>query len=406
VRRLLLNPATWIVPYLLLWFAVGLLPIQPTDLDIFFWPSAKVAVLGHPLLVYTANGQDTYPNANGPLSLLPLTVVGLYLNAFGWLDATTQRRTVALTVFAIFAILMAREGVRAIDRVRGAPMPPLARLCAYGAFALCPQLWQAVAGYGHIEQPIEIWMLLLAARLVDENAPARGGMALALAVLARSSAALQVVPLGVAAWQRRRTGLLELGAATAVTGALGVLPFLLADPSNVIHSLFTYRSGLIVGAGSVWSLTHSTSLEPIAQHWDFVAIAAAVVTVNAWLATRPGGLDNRRLYAAMALTGMCFALLAKTVWAYYLFEAFVFGTVWSFGRWRVEDGAVRLAFLPVALSAFGMLAEIGSEPDLETNLVSLEGAAMFVLLVLTASWMLWMEGQVQPRPRLESALEG
>ena len=49
--RLLSNPRTWIAPYVLLWFGVGLLPFQPTDLDIFFWPSAHVAADGHPLLV-------------------------------------------------------------------------------------------------------------------------------------------------------------------------------------------------------------------------------------------------------------------------------------------------------------------------------------------------------------------
>jgi hypothetical protein len=387
---LLLKPSTWVAPYIALWFLVGLLPIQPTDLDIFFWPSAKVAVTGHPLLVYTAAGHDAYPNANGPLALVPLSVVGVFLNLFGWLDAVTQRRAVALAVFSVFVVLMVREAVGAIDRVRGSPLTGYPRLFAYAAIALGPPAWQSVAGYGHIEQPIEIWLLLMAARNVQRQHPARAGIALALAVLSRSSAVLLAVPLGLAAWQTRTSAAIRLLVAAAATGAAGLLPFLLADPSDVIHSLFTYRGGLVVGAGSIWSLTHGTSLEAVAQHSDIVAVAAAGVAGNLWLATRPGGLAGSRLFAAMTISSASFALLAKTVWPYYLFEVFVFGTVWAFGWWKPTEGVVRLVLLPLAISIFGMVAEIGSEQSLAPNLVALEGAGMFVMLTLTMAWMLWL----------------
>ena len=57
VAALLLKPRSWIAPYVALWIGVGLLPFQPTDLDIFFWPSAKLAVHGHPFSVYAAGGR-------------------------------------------------------------------------------------------------------------------------------------------------------------------------------------------------------------------------------------------------------------------------------------------------------------------------------------------------------------
>jgi len=389
---LLLKPSTWVVPYVVLWFGVGFLPIQPTDLDIFFWPSAKLAVTGHPLLVYSAAGNNAYPNANGPLALVPLTAVGLFVNAFGWLDSTTPRRAVALAVFSVFLLLMSREAVAAIERIRGTRLTGYPRLFAYAVMTLSPQAWQSVAGYGHIEQPIEIWLLLVAARLVDREQPARAGVAFGLAVLSRSSAVLLGVPLSLASWQRRPSSALKLMAATAATAAAGLLPFLLADTSDVIHSLFTYRGGLVVGAGSIWSLTYGSRLEAVVQHWDIAAVAAVGVAANLWLAARPGGLSGSRLFAAMALSSASFAMLAKTVWAYYLFEVFVFGTVWAFGRWKPADGIVRLVLVPIAISMLGLLAEIGSEQGLATNLVQLEGAGMFAALGLTASWMLWVAG--------------
>ena len=400
LAALLLKPSTWVVPYIALWFGAGLLPIQPTDLDIFFWPSAKVAVLGHPLLVYSAGGQNTYPDANGPLALVPLTVVGLFVNAFGWLDAPTERRVVALAVFSVFLLLMAREAVTAVERLRGGRLAAYPRLFAYAAMALTPQAWQSVAGYGHIEQPIEIWLLLVAARLVGGEKPARAGVAFALAVLSRSSAVLLAVPLSLASWQQHRASAFKLLAATAATGAAGLLPFLLADPADVIHSLFTYRGGLVVGAGSIWSLTYNTRLEAVVQHWDIVAVVAFGVAANLWLATRPGGLSGPRLFAAMALSSAAFAMLAKTVWPYYLFEVFVFGTIWIFGRWQPQDGIVRLVLVPLAISTFGLMAELGPVPGLATNLVQLEGAGMFVALGLTSAWILWLasgnRGGVRP----------
>jgi hypothetical protein len=259
--------------------------------------------------------------------------------------------------------------------------------------ALSPQAFQSVAGYGHIEQPIEIWLLLVAARFVDRGQGGRGGVAFALAVLSRSSAILLAVPLGLASFQRRPAAGLRFFVAGAVAGVAGLLPFVLADPSDVIHSLFTYRGGLVVGAGSVWSLTYRSALEPVGQHWDIAAVVAVGLAANLWLATRPGGLDRSRLLAAMTLSSASFALLAKTVWPYYMFEVFVFGTVWAFGRWQAADGVVRLVFVPLAISVFGMVAEVGSEQGLATRLVQLEGASMFAMLSLTAAWIIWRSNE-------------
>ena len=384
---LLAKPSTWVVPYVALWAIVGLLPIQPTDLDIFFWPSAKVAVEGHPLLVYSASGQDAYPNANGPVALLPLSLVGLVAHALGWLDSMHERRAMALAVFSLFVLLMAREAVNAIERLRGSRLSPYPRLLLAAVLALSPPVWQSVAGYGHIEQPIEIWLLLVAARLLQADRTLTAGLAFGLALLSRSPAVMQSIPFALASWQHGPRRFALLFATTGVTGAAVLLPFLLADPADVIHSLFTYRGGLPVGAGSVWSLTHGGGLQPVVQHWDVAAIAAVVIAANLWLASRPG-LDETRLFAGMTLTAACFALLAKTVWPYYFFEVFVFGTVWAAGRWRADETPLRLVLPPIILSALGMVAEVGSAQGLPDVAIEIEGVGMFAMLGMTALWML------------------
>jgi len=387
MAALLLKPRSWIAPYVALWIGVGLLPFQPTDLDIFFWPSAKIAVHGHPFSVYAAGGHALYPNANGPVSLLPLSALGVVLNWVGWLDATAARRGIALGVFCIFVILMAREAVAAIERLRGTPLIPSVRLLVYATLTLSPLVWQSVAGYGHIEQPIEIWLLLVAARWLGESRPLRAGIAFGASILTRSPVVLMSVPLGIAGWRQSRRSALTFFFGAGAAGAAIVLPFLVADPSDVIHSLLTYRGSLKVGAGSVWSLARDSSLETAVQHYDIVLVVAAVLATNLWLA-RGNRLDEGRLFAGMALTSAAFAMLAKTVWPYYFLELYILGSVWAFGTWRPQDGVVRLVLLPIAVSVFGLIAEIGSEQYLPLTLARIEGAAMFVMLALMIAWIM------------------
>jgi len=388
IGAILLQPRTWVIPYVLLWFGTGLLPIQPTDMDIFFWPSAHIAVEGRPLFVYQAHGQSDYPTANGPVSLVPLSALGAVLNATG-IDRQPWRRSFALALFSLFFLLMAREAMRAVERIRGAPVTGFARLGAYLVLALGPPLWQSLLGYGHVEQPVELWLLLVAVRWLDERRSVSAGAAFALGVLSRSPAILLGVPLSIYAGRRGFSSLIRFGAATAVTGIAVIAPFVLADPSDVIHSLFTYRGSLVVGAGSVWSLVHGTSLEAVVQHWDIVPIAIAVLATNAWLATRPGGMTQGRLFAALTLTSLCFALLAKTTWPYYLTEVYLFGTLWGIATWDSDENPIRVVFMPLAFSVYGLVAEIGSDQGIGQDLVDIEGGSMFILLVLTGAWILW-----------------
>lgn len=379
-------PGLLIGGYVAVWFAAGFLPIVPTDLDISFWPSAKEALNGNPLLAYAPAGQLPYPNANGPLSLVPLTAVGALLAAIDWLDTIQLRRAVTFAIFSLFILGMAREGVMSIERLRGSRLDARPRLLAYAALALGGPVWQSLVGYGHIEQAMEVWLGLLAVRWLNRGWALRAGLAFGLMVLARSTAALLCLPLVLSAWRQGASRVAGFLAATAAAGLVGLMPFLIADPADVVHSLFTYRGSLQIGAGSIWSVTRGGPLEAVGQHYDIVFVVTLALVLNLWLASRPGGFTEQRLFAGMALTASCLALLAKTVWPYYLMEAYVFGTVWAFGRWKADEGLVALLLAPVAISLFGLLAEFGSTPGLRPGPVAIEGMTMFVLL---GAWMLW-----------------
>ena len=154
--------------------AVLLFDTTRTDLDVFFWPSAEIAAHGHPLLVYTLRAGQ-YPNANGPVSLLPLTLVAAVANALGWQHALEPRDALTVGAFAVFSLLLAREAVLAVEAGRGGRTR---RLPVAAVFLLAPPLWVALVGFGHIEQPLELWLILLGVRLLGRGATVRAGVCL------------------------------------------------------------------------------------------------------------------------------------------------------------------------------------------------------------------------------------
>jgi hypothetical protein len=186
--------------YMFIWGLSGLLDINPTDLDAFFLPAVRIALAGHPLHVYSMRLGDldlVYPNANGPLSLVPLAAVAALAAHLGWLNDVYLRRMLAMAAFSAFSLMMAWEGVAAVDRLRGSPLRGVWRLLGYGLFALAPTLWHGVLLYGHIELPIMLWLTLFAVRTLTAGHPGRAGFALGLAALDRSMAVLYLLPLVV-----------------------------------------------------------------------------------------------------------------------------------------------------------------------------------------------------------------
>jgi hypothetical protein len=179
-----------------------------------------------------------------------------------------------------------------------------------------------------------------------------------------------------------------LGAAAAVTVALGLAPFLLADGADTLFSLVTFRGALPVGGGSIWELTVGTRFEGWAQHLDSAAvIAVALIAAGGvrWRVRRRAP-DRRTAYGILALVALCFPLLVKTVWPYYFLDCYVLAAVWSLGAPGgpgPRATALRV-LLPAAISGCALLAELGVDAGSGPGLRRAESAAMFVILTAIA----------------------
>ena len=356
----------------------------PSDLNNFFLPAVRIALSGHPLLIYTARFQNVIANDNGPLGLVPLTALAAVASWLGWLGDERLFRALVMGAFSIFSLLMAREAVAAIDRLRGARLAGRSRLLAYAVFVLSPTLVNAVLGYGHIEQPITVWLVLLGVRLLGGGRSAAAGISLGLAILTRSLAALPMIPVGLLLLARGRwRALVALGGSAALTVALGLLPFLLADPTDTIYSLITHRAMLPVGGGSLWQLLVGTPYLWIPQRIDIVFVLglAALLSLIVIIARRDLQPSSRDLYGLLALTALTLPLLAKSVWPYYFLDAYVFGAVWWLGQ--AEPLALRRRLVAVAIPLVAFLGTLLTEYEMPSSAVHvrlLEGVTMGAIL--------------------------
>jgi hypothetical protein len=371
--------------YVVAWAIAGWLWTGPlNDIDYFFMPAVRIALSGYPLLIYTVRLQDVIANDNGPLGLVPLTAVAAVGSALGWLDDERLRRGLILAAFSIFSLLMAREAVVAIDRLRGASLAGMYRLLAYGVFVASPTLVNGVLGYGHIEQPMTLWLVLLAVRLLAKGRSKVAGITFGLAILTRTLAALPLIPLGLLLLARGRWRALAWLAVTAsVTVALGLLPFVLADPTDTIYSLLTHRGRLPVGGGSIWQVVVGTPYLWIPQRADVLFMLALAILLSLIVIVARKDLEpsSRDMYGLLALTTLALPLLAKSVWPYYFLDAYVFGVIWwlSAPGWLAWRRRLLWAALPLiaTLGTFLTEYEMGTRPG---RIRLVEGVAMGLLL--------------------------
>ena len=379
--------ASWALglAYAVAWAIAGWLWTGPlNDLDYFFLPAVRIALSGHPFQVYAVRLSEIIANDNGPLGLVPLVPVAAVVSGLGWLDDERLRRMLILAAFSVFSLLMSGEAVAAIDRLRGANLVGLSRLTAYGVFAASPTLWNSVLGYGHIEQPMAIWLVLLAVRRLSKGRSTLAGVTFGLAVLTRTLAALPLIPLGLLLLARGRwRALAWVAGSAALVVTLGLLPFALSDPADTTYSLLTHRGRLPVGGGSLWQLLVGTPYQWIPQHADILFVLGLAVLLSLMVIASRKDLEptSRDIYGLLALTALTLPLLAKSVWPYYFLDAYVFGAVWWLGQARPLAWGRRL--IGAALPLIAVAGTLLTEYEMPASAVSIrrpEGVAMGVVL--------------------------
>lgn len=387
MHRAVMRIASWAlgVAYAAAWAVAGWLWTGPlNDLDNFFLPAVRIVLSGHPLLIYTVRYQGIIANDNGPLGLVPLTPVAAVLAQLGWLDDPRLRRMLVLGVFAIFSLLMAREAVAAIDRLRGVSLAGPSRLLTYGAFAASPTLWNSVLGYGHIEQPMTLWLILLAVRSTARDRSTVAGIGFGLAILTRTLAALPLIPLALVLLARGRfRALAWLGGSAVLVVALGLFPFLVVDRTDTIYSLVSHRAHLPVGGGSLWQMLVGTPYQWIPQQGDVLFVLGLAVLLSLVVIAARKDLEpsSRDLFGLLALTALALPLLAKSVWPYYFLDAYLFGAIWWLGRPRplAVGRSITGAAIPLIATVGTLLTEyeMGST---DWPLRLREGVAMGVVI--------------------------
>ncbi len=381
-RRRRAGIAALVVLYVAAWAVTSLvLSTRPSDLDLFFWPSAETVAHGHPLLIYSAYRYDVSPNANGPLGLVPLIPVVALANALGWAGNIGARAALAGAVVSIFVMFLAWQVIRLVGRDGG---DVARRMVAAATVLLAPAIWIGVIDYGHYEQPIELCLVLLGAGWALGGRAAPAGVAAGAAVLTRTIAAFSVLPLALArVAQRPALRSATTIVACGVTVIAGLAPFVIADGPAVTHSLITYRGTLPVGGGSFWLALGQSGLAPLAQHDDVLiagltGVALTLITLRRHrdTASAPAGL-----FGLLTVTAACFPLFAKTVFDYYMVEPYIFAVVW----WLARPGTVRnwRVLVPVLLTADVLLSRLGEL--VSGNWLVAEGVTSSVLLAVVVA---------------------
>ena len=392
-----------ILLYLGFWAVMSLQITNPTDFDVFFLPSAKIALSGHPFDIYQIRYAVNYPNANGPLSIVPLTLVAALAQALGIINDFNGCRMLVAGAFAVFPLLLGREAVLSLDVLLKRPLGGFRRLLAYAVFVLSPELWHSVLGYGHIEHPLMLFLMLAGIRSLMLRRTNRAGLFLGLALLTRSSTILYLIPLTLLLlFSRNWWGAVRFAGIALATLALGLLPFALADRRDLVYSLFTFHGELPVGGGSIWGLTPGTPFASLGYHYDsvFVVGSSLVLSLALLVWRRNIRLGSADVFALLAISGLCFPLFLKTLWPYYYLDAYMLLALW----WLSLAGGPKSlgtrilwlcgAILPSSAVLAGQLSEYGltSSGGFWTEGWSLTMTVVTVAMMALVLGILWFKG--------------
>jgi hypothetical protein len=365
--------------YVAAW-TVGSLALKtnPSDLDLYFWPSAENVIGGHPFLIYSAHLRDTYPNANGPLGLVVLLPIAAAANSVGWADNLGARAALTGAMVSILVLLLSYQAFRLVRIAHGGTKR---RIAVIGMMLFAPAIWIAVIDYGHVEQPVEVCCTLLAVAFLNRARWTPAGIGLGAAILARTTALFSLIPFALLplATRRVRPAMLVV-LASVVTVAAGLAPFVLADAPAAVHSLLAYRGSLPIGGGSFWIVARHTGFADIGRYADVYLALAAATALAAFILRHLSPMTTiTGTLGLLTVTSASFPLFAKTVFPYYLVEPYVFGALW----WLARSGSALnwRAVVPLILTCDVFLAKVGTLP-LSAGWDVAEGVASSMLVAL------------------------
>ncbi len=352
------------VLYVCGWSALSLIRLRPTDLERFYIPAALVALRGSPLLIYSVSHQSGYPLANGPLSIAPLVLALALAGWLGWLGNAAGVRLIVVAIYSVFSLLLAREAVGVIDRHTQAPLRGARRLLIYEALLVSLQLWQSMLFYGHVEQPLMLWLALVGIRALGEGKPRRAGVLLALALLTRTTALTIIIPLALLPLAQRdwRT-LRRFSAALMAVVIGGLLPFALADGPDLFYSLVAFHSTEAVSGGNVWTLISGTALSIIPQRADgIVTLLATLVLAALVLRARPDlRVTSRDFFGLLTLCSLAHPAFVNILWPYYFLEAYTLCVIWWLSgmgaRGQARTHWLLWAAAPVGITLLGQIRQ-------------------------------------------------
>jgi hypothetical protein len=311
-----------------------------------FAPSARFVLAGRPLDMYTvrAGGNNpAYPNANGPVGEFAIAAVlwvGRAMNLQGyspicvvhdgyplWQDSIPLHMWVII-VFALLPLGIGYEIMRLLDRWQSQPLTGWRRFLLWFGILISPVAWDSMVYYGHYEQPMTIWLGLVAARFFTGKRIMLSGVLLGLALLCRSAGIFIVIPLALMLlFERRWRDLARFAVAGGGTVGAILLPFYLHDKTDLLFSLSGFRAALTIGDGSFWSFFRYTSLETTVQSWDsLTGIIGATLVCAAIIWACGVRSDEPALYAVICASSLFFPLTIKAIWGYYFMDPLI----WSF----------------------------------------------------------------------------
>jgi hypothetical protein len=316
-------------------------PPRDSDLLAFFLPAATHVADGRVFDIYSVRAFGSYPNYNPPLAVEamgPLVAIARAVDlpgvrscigaGFATLDC---RPLVSFVGFAFlpFVLLLAPLALAAIGAARRR-LSPGAALLAAGLLMLCPLLWQDFTDWWHLEQPLMLCFLVAGVWQLQSGRVALSGVLIGLALLTRTTAAMPVLALlALLVAERRWRPAATLALIAGAVVAIGIGPFFVADRTDAVYSLLTWRGTAPIG-NSIWSLVASTPLGSIARSAD-QPVAAILALAAGYLAGRRLGVSGQgpALWGVLAVAALIVPLLSKTTWPYYYAEPFVLLLIWE-----------------------------------------------------------------------------